>query len=457
MAEILKDTEQRLVVALGVRGRRWSKFIFDKGLGRAWFERHHPHLPARTFEAALDEVAAIDAVPARGTPDIVVTLKSGKHLLLTGEASTETVLSRIRSFIGIAETSTAGGIDFARRHRRRIALGIAATGALAVLIVGIISIIDLFVLPGCDARWTRNQLHTLLQSNVKSPIRLADFGLVSRERDELRCQARLTVEGHDAIVGYRSDWDGWTPRVRVAGTVGTARLDPARLRAIDGAYDAFMMQAREAYRSGNPPRQFDTKVYALLSTVFDVGDLSSRTLAGADIDEAIRWFNSGDTVGSVYVLAGTGVTDFAGLPADAAVQRQLRTNVVSFSDEYGRYIDFQVMLLAAIAAAQASHTATGPRAEVESADFKAKVAGIKPLLAQALKSDFISMVYEGLSDTWRLDRLTALARVAPLAARVLSRDDAASVREQALQTLPYFASDTVKARAREVAGMIAPR
>jgi hypothetical protein len=183
--------------------------------------------------------------------------------------------------------------------------------------------------------------------------------------------------------------------------------------------------------------------------------LTQKTLAGNDIDEAIRWFNSGDTVGAVYLLAGTGVNDVAQLPPDDATQKKLRENVVRFSDEFGRYLDFQVTLLGAIADAQASYASGGAPDEIDSADYKRKTSDIKALLAQALKTDFISLVYEGLTSDWRLRRLDAIARVAPVAARVLSHDELAAIRDQANLTLPYFSSDAaVRLRVSEVTGML---
>ena len=109
------------------------------------------------------------------------------------------------------------------------------------------------------------------------------------------------------------------------------------------------------------------------------------------------------------------------------MQKKLRGNVVKFSDEYGRYLDFQVTLLAAIADAQASYSTGGPPDEIDSTDFKRKTFDIKALLTQALKTDFISLVYDGLTNDWRLaaarcDRARRADRGKGVAARRTRRD-----------------------------------
>jgi hypothetical protein len=326
---------------------------------------------------------------------------------------------------------------------------------LALLVFAGFKIPDFFILPGCDAQRTRDTLHDLLRKRAQGPIALTDFSTISRSKTEYRCSADIAVNGDHATVGYRSTWDGFSAMVRVTGTLGAARLDPARMRAIDEAYDAFMAHAIDAYQSGAPPRQSEPVVNTQLATILDVAGLPAKTLAGGDIDEAIRWFNSGDTVGAVYLLAGTGVNDIAQLPPDDATQRKLRENVVKFSDEYGRYLDFQITLLAAIADAQANFSSGGPPDEIDSAAYRRKVSDIRGLLAQALKTDFISLVYDGLTSDWRLARLDAIARVGPIATRVLPRDELAAIRDQANLTLPYFSNDaTVRLRVSAVTGML---
>ncbi len=53
MLEILKDSDRRLVMTLGDRKSRWTKFILDKDAACAWFERRRRFWPERTLELPL--------------------------------------------------------------------------------------------------------------------------------------------------------------------------------------------------------------------------------------------------------------------------------------------------------------------------------------------------------------------------------------------------------------------
>jgi hypothetical protein len=476
MIEILKDTDQRLVMTLGPGARRRARFVLDKESAQAWLERKSL-LPPRHSQMALSEIATIEAAGHR----LIVVQKSGVRHSFAGDATgVREAAAKINAFLGLA------GTEYISAHPRRsgdpeaaeqTSVALAKTGSplprgradtkkrlvqvgvsifvLALVAIAAFKIPDFFVLPACDAQRSRDTLHDLLQSKATGPITLSDFSTISSDKREYRCSAEIAVNGDRAKVGYRSYWDGWSAIVRVTGALGTARLDAARMHEIDEAYDAFMTRATDAYQSGEPPRQSEPIINTELTTIFDMLGLTQKTLAGADIDEAIRWFNSGDTVGAVYLLAGTGVNDIAQLPSDDATQKKLRENVVRFSDEFGRYLDFQVTLLAVIADAQASYAIGGPPDEVDSAAYKRKASDIKALLAQALKTDFISLVYDGLTNDWRLKRLDAIARITPIATRVLSRDELAAIRDQANLTLPYFSSDAaVRPRVSEVTGML---
>ena len=451
MIEILKDTEQRLVMTLGPGARRRAKFVLDKESGQAWLERKSL-LPPRTAQMALTDIAAVQAAGHR----LIIVQKSGARHIFSGDVdSVREAAARLSTFTGVGDTPGAAVPRRPSPWPRRVVLGGIGLLVLALLVVAGLKLPDFFILPACDAQRSRDTLHDLLQAKASGPITLSDFSTISHDKREYRCSAEIAVNGDRAKVGYRSYWDGWSAFVRVTGALGMARLDPTRMHEIDEAYDAFMTRATDAYQSGEPPRQSEPIINTELTTMFDVLGLPQKTLAGSDIDEAIRWFNSGDTVGAVYLLAGTGVNDVARLPQDDAMQKKLRENVVKFSDEFGRYLDFQVTLLAVIADAQASYAIGGPPDEVDSAEYRRKTADIKALLAQALKTDFISLVYDGLTNDWRLKRLDAIARITPIATRVLSREELAGIRDQANLTLPYFSTDTaVRPRVSEVTGKL---
>jgi hypothetical protein len=237
--------------------------------------------------------------------------------------------------------------------------------------------------------------------------------------------------------------------------VGTDKLDPARMAAIDAAAGNFMARARDSHMTGNPPRQADPAVKPLLDTIFATSDLDGKTLAGSEIDAAIRWFNAGDTAGSVYVLAGTGFDDTEKLPPDEATRKRTRDNVVQFADEFGRYVDFQIRILGAIADAAWSAMNNSAPEDWEKSDIKGKVDDVRASLAQAMASDLISITYEGLRDGWRMDRLAVLAAVAPTASGFLTPEQARGVRAQALEVVAYLHNAQVQDEVRRLADLVA--
>lgn len=61
-----------------------------------------------------------------------------------------------------------------------------------------------------------------------------------------------------------------------------------------------------------------------------------------------------------------------------------------------------MQILSAIAQAQMSFIANGPDSEISAEDFKTKVTEVRSTFAQAMKSNLISLVYDGLSNDWRM-------------------------------------------------------
>ncbi len=306
----------------------------------------------------------------------------------------------------------------------------------------------LFALPACNAPASRNTILELVRDRIGPSAILADITDDGASGGERLCRAVAQRDGKIAPVSYRNYWDGWTAKVRLTGEIITAKLNSARTAAIAEAAESFLVASRNSHLTGNPPRQSDPAIDRILAIVFGASDLAAEPLAPGEIDKALQWLKTGDQIGSVYILAGTGFDDFASVPQADAIQRRLRSNVVGFADEFGRYADFQLIVLGAIANAQMRRAASAPAAQSRTDEIRA-------LLSQAIASNFIALVYDGHNDAWRMGRLTALGRAAPVAAKFLSKEDARSVREQALQTLDYFKHETVRRKAREVADLLA--
>jgi hypothetical protein len=475
---ILKDTEKRLVMTLGDRSSRWTKYVLDKEAGYAWFERGRRFLPPQTLTVRLTDIAAIESrTVGRGrksSDNVVVTTSAQVRLRLIGETGhTQEAVARMRKFIDLNEAAPqATGLA-----SPLATLGMRAGQVAAVLVAGLAVVWvvaqagglvanaaakagDLvtrgaghfqnrFLLPACDAAESRDAIQELVRDRLGSSAVLADVAQRGQSADERLCTATARRGTQTASVSYRNYWDGWTPKVRLTGEIVTLKLDAARTVAIDEAIGMLLSSSQGSSRTGNAPRQSDQAIDKALATVFGASDLATEPLAPAEIDRALAWLKAADRVGAVYLLAGTGYDDFTKVPRTDAIQRRMRSNVVAFASEYGRYADFQMVLLAAVANAQMRATTSGKPNSVQ-----ANADDVREQLAQAIRSNLIALVYEGHNDGWRMARLTALGRTAPVAAKFLSKDEAKALRDLALQTVDYFKDITVRAKARDVAATL---
>src|SRR5712672_254139 len=102
MIEILKDTDQRLVMTLGPGAKRRARFVLDKESGQAWFERRSL-LPSRTVQTPLADIAKVEAAGHR----LVIVTTSGVRHIFAGEADgVRDAAERIRTFVGLTDTES---------------------------------------------------------------------------------------------------------------------------------------------------------------------------------------------------------------------------------------------------------------------------------------------------------------------------------------------------------------
>lgn len=477
MLEVLKDTDRRLVVTLGDRQSRWTRIILDRDVGRAWLEQHRNFLPMRTLSVPLADIVSIGTETitrgAAASGLIVVTTASNARYRIAGDVeAAQDAAGRMRAFAGLEDRApphvTRPGSPLAHWARRAITavalLSVAAAViALAITLGGLVigaagkagnaaadiaaRMGSLFALPACDAPASRDTILELVHDRLGRSATLANIVDDGASGGERLCRAIAQRDGNVAPVSYRNYWDGWTARVRLTGEIITAKLDSTRTAAIAAAAETFLAASRNSHLTGNAPRQTAPAIDQALATIFGASDLAADPLPTDEIDKALQWLKTADRIGSVYILAGTGFDDVAKVPHADAIQRRLRSNVVAFADEFGRYADFQLIVLSAVAHAQ-MRLAAAPAA-------RARTDEIRVALSQAITSDFIALVYDGHNDAWRMGRLTALGRAAPVAARFLTKEDARTVRERALQTVEYFKDETVRRKVREVAGLLA--
>jgi hypothetical protein len=248
------------------------------------------------------------------------------------------------------------------------------------------------------------------------------------------------------VAGASQFWHGL--RGLVAGDHATVVTD-ARLTAIRQAADDFLTIAKGSETSGQPPRESDPKVEALLVTVFDTTALNAaQPLPRGDLDNLNEWLSQALRVATVYIFAGTGYTEFSQVgKLDPAAQQKLGQrvahNTVTFAPEVGRYIDAQLYILGATALCVSADMTSEPD-EYKSTQEQNGLGKIRNGVVQTLSGVLTTLPMDELSDTWRRDRIGVLTAIAPKVVAFLLPDQRKTVHDTAVQVAAQMTDATVK-------------
>jgi hypothetical protein len=346
--------------------------------------------------------------------------------------------------------------QLASRIPRPVILGVPLLAGLLLLVFAAPRVVNLFTLPNCDDEGSRKTLADIFeQKNVKLS-RLGEVRSVSSTRSERTCAARADIPGGILNLDYRIGWSGWSKSVTVTRAEAETRIEQAQLDGVKNAANDFLVLARDSAVNGRPPRHSEPTVRTLLDRIFDLSEIEGATLAVSDIAKANEWFSAGDRVGTVYILAGTGVSDINRLPSDPNVQRRTHRNVAEFAPEFARYLDFQVKLAGIMMDAELKRAAKGGP-DMERPEVKREIAEVRTTLAETLTGDLTTLAYDGLTDDWRRQRLAVMMQVAPTAATFLSPEQAHAVRERALTVATFVRDKSVQDQVKALADAFAAK
>src|SRR5499426_333316 len=340
-------------------------------------------------------------------------------------------------------------------HDRRVAVGGGAV--LAVLLLAILGgprLAGLFTLPECNDEGPRKALAAYFAQNNVKLTRLGDVKALSSTRSERTCSVRADAQGRVIYLDYRIGWSGWDESCTITRAETESRIEQELMDDVRAAAKDFLELAKDSTISGKPPRYTEPTVATLLDRIFDLSEIEGATLAAADIARANVWFAAGDRVGTVYILAGTGVGDINRLPNDPNVQRRTHRNVSEFATEFARYLDFQVKLAGMMMDAELKRTAkAGP--DMERPEVMREIADVRTTLAETLTGDLTTLAYDGLPDEWRRARLATMMRVVPKAATFLTPDQARAVRDRALTVMTFVRDKSVQDQVKALADAFA--
>jgi hypothetical protein len=478
------------------------------GSSSAWGCVHSRRPPLEEIEAitvAHQDVPDAKDKRRRGTGP-VVQLKSGQTIQLSNAGSAKDTIEAVRqmrAFLGHPELETAaapqpseasaaaqadqpnevpateapktdqpktdqpkteqpkaeqpiGGATPSRAFRWAIR-GASLLATLFLMVMGISWVTkNWFTLPDCDDENTRNAITSFYERKGIRLVRLSELKTISSTGSERMCAGRADFPAGVSNLEYRVHWSGWSSRHTVVREEAELKIEPARLEDVRKAADDFLAFARGSHVTGRPPRLSDPAVRELLDKVFDLSELDGTPLVAADVTKAIDWFFTGDRVGTIYILAGTGIDDINKLPNDPNVQRRTHRNVAEYATEIGRYLDFQIKLAAIMMEAELGRAAKAGADALNRPEVRREIAEVRSTLADTLTGTLTTFAYDGVSDDWRRQRLKPLMEAAPKASQFLLPDQARAVREHALRVVNFLRDkglqDSVRAFADRVSG-----
>lgn len=201
-------------------------------------------------------------------------------------------------------------------------------------------------------------------------------------------------------------------------------LDQAKIADAIKAKDALVALGKDAYQTGRPPRQSDPKVDALLNTALQLDFVPlDTTLPRSEFGNILTLLTSVLQVGTIYITAGTGTPDLT-----KASPAQVDRNTVKFAPEIGRYIDTQLRISKVLIRCLVEAMAADPAA-FQNPQTAAGLQQMRAGTAQTVNGVLDTVAIEGLDDTWRRQRIAALAQFAPWAAKFVSEQDVQAIRD----------------------------
>ena len=99
-------------------------------------------------------------------------------------------------------------------------------GGLAVLVGGGVSLLNYFVLPGCDSSKVSDTIRSIFSSQNLELTALNAFTTVSDESARKDCKAHYEIPGETGSLDYSVTWDGWDAQVRIENVVAESTSAP---------------------------------------------------------------------------------------------------------------------------------------------------------------------------------------------------------------------------------------
>jgi hypothetical protein len=91
----------------------------------------------------------------------------------------------------------------------------AAIGGLAVIVAAGVTLLNYFVLPGCDSDTIKDTVHSIFEQTSTKLTVLDQIETVAEGDGTTSCRAHVESETEKATINYTVSWNGWTPQVKI--------------------------------------------------------------------------------------------------------------------------------------------------------------------------------------------------------------------------------------------------
>jgi hypothetical protein len=244
--------------------------------------------------------------------------------------------------------------------------------------------------------------------------------------------------------------------VCLAMPVEAASVDAAKVAEVRAASEAFVALAKTTPQA--PPRQSDPAVRAAFDVLFDTSVLEEGDpLPLADLANAHAWAAAVLKVGTIYLFAGTGITDPSQIPVDPGLIQTINRNATLYAPEIGRYVDTQLKLAAAILDAVDRPIKILTREQRDQPRTRQSLAQIRHITARALAGALHLVTCEEISESWRRARLAPLLALASRTGTILSPELAAAIRAKTLVAAATMKDPVIRTALNQAAAALAPR
>ena len=245
-----------------------------------------------------------------------------------------------------------------------------------------------------------------------------------------------------------------SPSARAVGIAGVAivtsvaaasALDAARVSDAQKAVNELAARAKDSHQTGAPPRLSDPQVAALFDRVFDTKAVETARVPFSEVQRLMDWFSAANQIGTIYILAGTNLTDTSKAGDDPQALQRIESNISTFAPEMGRYYDFMVTMSGVISDTFGPWLASLKKEQRERPNVKSGADQVRSGLVGVVSGALSSLVNEDVDDAFRRDRMVKLNAVAPKLAAFLEAEQLTALQGAAAEVAGAVSDPGVQA------------